>query len=99
MNHNKENLTKIVSDTVNKYESLQVGEVLSKLRSELNDVLNQYITDNYVTKEDFPITFENENGKWEIHSNGNAYVQPKKATQYIECNITIKKTGEIEYES
>ena len=99
MNQNKENLTKIVSDTVNKYESLQVGEVLSKLRSELNDVLNQYITDNYVIKEDFPITFENEYGKWEIHSDGNAYVQSKKATQHIECNITIKKTGEIEYES
>jgi hypothetical protein len=96
MEQNK-NLTKIVSDTVNKYEDLHVGEVLRKIKSELNEALSQYLTDNYVIKEDFPIVFENEYGKWEIHSDGNAYVQPKKGTQIIECNITIKKTGEIDH--
>lgn len=91
MKQNKENLTKIVSDTLNKYDGLRVDEeVLSKIRTELNDVLNQYIIDNYVIKEDFPITFQNEYAKWEIHSDGNTYVQPKKTT-HIECNITIEK--------
>ena len=91
-------MNQILSDTISKYRDLPVGETLSKLRSEINDVLNQYLTDNYVIKEDFPIVFENEYGKWEIHSDGNAYVQPKKGRQFIECNITIKKTGQIDYE-
>ena len=72
--------------------------VLDELRRELNDALNEYLQANHVTTKDFPIKYENEVGHWEIHQDGTAYVQPKVVTQYIECNITIKKTGEIEYE-
>ena len=95
---NNEKLTEIVSGCVSKYEGQQIKDVLDKLRDELNDVLNHYLTDNYVVKDDFPIMFENEIGKWEIHSDGNAYVWPKKSAAYIECNITIKPSGDADYE-
>ena len=93
---NKENLEKIVSETISKYEGLHVDRVLDQLRSELNDALNSYLDLNWIVKEDFPIKFENEVGAWEIHHDGTSYVHLKKATQYIECNITIKPTGDIE---
>lgn len=95
---NNEKLTEIVSGCVSKYEGQQIKDVLGKLRDELNDALNHYITDNYVVREDFPITFESEYGKWEIHANGNAYVLPRKSAEYIECNITIKPNGDANYE-
>jgi hypothetical protein len=95
---NKENIEKIVSGVASKYEGLLISRVLDELKRELNDVLNEYLQANYVTTEDFPIIGENSVGHWEIHQDGTAYVQPKVVTQYIECNITIKKTGEIEHE-
>lgn len=94
----KENLEKIMSETISKYEGLHIGRALGELKRELNDVLNSYLDLNGVVKEDFPIKFENKVGVWEIHHDGTSYVHLKKATQYIECNITIKPTGEIEHE-
>jgi hypothetical protein len=72
--------------------------VLDELRRELNDALNEYLQANHVATKDFPIKYENEVGLWEIHQDGTTYVHPKNAAQYIECNITIKSTGEIEHE-
>jgi hypothetical protein len=82
-------------NTLKKYEGKIVNEVLKDIRSELNDVLNNYLLDNIVTEHDFPVKFENSLGKWEIHKDGRTYVQPKAGRQFIECNITISPTGEI----
>lgn len=60
---NNQKLTEIVSKYLNKYEGQQI--ILSKLKDELNDAFNQYITENDVIKEDFPVTKMNmENGKY-----------------------------------
>jgi uncharacterized protein Usg len=94
---NKEGIKILAKKTLEKYEGEKnVSDVINKMKEDLNDVLNTYLVQNYVIEEDFPIEFENELGKWKINADGNTYVQPKKGTQYIECNITIKKTGEIE---
>jgi uncharacterized protein Usg len=93
----KERIKILAKKTLEKYEGKKnVSDVINKIKEDLNDVLNTYLTQNYVIEEDFPIEFENELGKWKINADGNAYVQPKKGPQYIECNITIKQTGEIE---
>jgi uncharacterized protein Usg len=93
----KEGIKILAKKTLEKYEGEKnVSDVINKMKEDLNDVLNTYLVQNYVIEEDFPIEFENELGKWKINADGNTYVQPKKGTQYIECNITIKKTGEIE---
>ncbi len=82
-------------NTLKKYKGKIVNEVLKDIRSDLNDVLNNYLSDNVVMVEDFPIKFENGLGKWEIHKDGRTYVQPKTGGKFIECNITVSPTGEI----
>ena len=87
----------LTQKTLEKYEGEKnVSDVIKKMKEDLDSVINTYLTQNHVIEEDFPIEFENELGKWKINADGNTYVQPKKGTQYIECNITIKRTGEIE---
>jgi hypothetical protein len=94
---NKEGIKILAQKTLEKYEGEKnVSDVINKMKEDLNDALNTYLDQNHVIEEHFPIEFENELGKWKINADGNTYVQPKKGTQYIECNITIKKTGEIE---
>ena len=84
-----------LQNTLKKYEGKIVNEVRKDIRSDLDDVLNNYLSDNVVMTEDFPIKFENGLGKWEIHKDGRTYVQRKTGRQFIECNITISPTGEI----
>ncbi len=97
--NNREKIGILVSSALNNYESkLNTNEVLTKLRDELNEVLNHYISENWVVGKDFPIEFENDFGKWKINSDGTTHVQPKTGVQHIELNIIIKKTGEIDYE-
>jgi len=79
-----------------KYEGKIVNESLDAIRSDLNDALNEYLSNNVVMDTDFPVTYENEFGKWEMRSDGTTIYQPKSGTQYIECNITISKTGDID---
>ena len=82
-------------NTLKKYKGKIVNEVLNDIRSDLNDVLNKYLSDNVVMSDDFPIKFENSLGKWEIDKDGNTTVQPHKGLQFIECNITILPTGQL----
>ena len=82
-------------NALKKYKGKIVNEVLKDIRSDLNDVLNNYLSDNVVMAEDFPIKFENGLGKWEIHKDGKTYVQPKTGGKFIECNITVSPTGEL----
>ena len=94
---NKEEIKILAQKTLEKYEGEKnVSDVIKKMKEDLDSALNTYLTQDHVIEEDFPIEFENELGKWKINADGNTYVQPKKGTQYIECNITIKRTGEIE---
>lgn len=94
---NKDGIRILAENTLKKYEGEEnIHEVISKLREELNDTLNLFLAQNYVVESDFPIEFENELGQWKIHSDGNTFVRPKKGTERIVCNITIKPTGEIE---
>lgn len=41
---------------------------------------------------EFPIEFENNLGFWKIYDSLKIDFSPRKKVQYIECNITIKKT-------
>jgi hypothetical protein len=91
----KDGFIKVSKNTLEKYEGQIVNEVLSNIQSDLNDALNNYLSDNTMMVDEFPIKFENELGMWEIHKDGRTYVQPKTATQFIECNITILPTGKI----
>ena len=94
---NNEGIKILAQKTLEKYEGEKnVADVINKMKDDLNDVLNIYLAKNHVIKEDFPIEFENELGRWQINADGNTYVQPKKGTQYIECDITIKPSGTIE---
>ena len=94
---NKENIKILATKTLEKYEGQSnISDIINDIRNDLNGVINTYLSEHAVYKEDFPIVFENELGKWQINADGTTYVQPKKATQYIECNFTIKRTGEIE---
>lgn len=99
MKGNKEEIKILAQKTTEKY----VGEpntkdILNKLRSELDVILNNYLANNEVTQEDFPIEFENDYTRWKILKDGKTYVYPKKGAGNITINFTIKKTGEIEYE-
>lgn len=96
---NNEKMTQIVSTTMSKYVGEKnINEVLRQIKSELNEALNQYLGENHVVEKDFPIEFENDFGKWKINSDGTTHLQPKTGIQHIELNMTIKKTGEIDYE-
>ena len=100
MNLNKTKMSKegfIIEsqNALKKYEGKIVNEVLKDIKSDLDDVLNNYLSDNVVMTEDFPIKFENGLGEWEIHKDGKTYVQPKTGGKFIECNIIVSPTGEI----
>lgn len=69
--------------------------LMKKMQSDLDVVLNNYLTDVPMYKTDFPISFNHDIGEFIIHENGSVNFLPKKTPQYIEVNITINKTGEL----
>jgi len=90
---NNEEIKILVQKTLEKYEGENnISDAINKMKEDLNDALNIYLVQNHVIKEGFPIEFENKLGKWQINADGSTYVQPKKGSQYFECNITIEKT-------
>lgn len=92
---NKEGFIIEAKKTLDKYVGLDnTQEVLGKIRSDLNDVLNNYLGENKVYQKDFPMEFENEMGKWRIKSDGETQFEPKSSTKYIEVKIEIKPTSE-----
>lgn len=94
---NNEGIKIVAQKTLEKYEGLNnTSDVIHKIKEDLNVALNTYLAQNHVIREDFPIEFENELGKWKINSDGETYLQTKTTPQYIECNMTIKPNGEIE---
>ena len=70
-----------------KYEGKIVNEVLEDIKSDLNDVLLKYLSDNTVMKSDFPIEFEDSIGKWELSEDGTTYVQLKTEGGIWSVNI------------
>jgi hypothetical protein len=98
---NKEGFIVVAKKTIDKHVGLGLDntqEVLRKIRSELNDVLNNYIFENEVYQKDFPLEFENEMGKWKIKSDGETHFTPLLAPKWIEVNITVKSTNETNKE-
>jgi len=89
---NKDKIVNELQNTLSKFEGEEVRRVIGQIRSELNDVLNNYISENKVYDTDFPIEFENGLGKWEINSDGEAYVWLKMGVQHITVDLTIKPT-------
>jgi hypothetical protein len=88
----KEGIKILSQKTLEKYKSEgYTADVVKQIKEELNSVLS-------VIKEDFPIEFENEIGKWRIESNGVCFIQPRMNIQYIECNFIISPTGETQYD-
>lgn len=69
--------------------------LMKKLRSDLDDALNEYLSNVPMYKRDFPISFNHDIGEFIISENGFVNFVPKKTPQYIEVNITINKTGEL----
>jgi len=96
---NKEGFIVEAKKTIDKYVGMDnTQEVLKKIRSDLNDVLNNYIFENEVYQKDFPVEFENEMGKWKIKSDGETYFTPFFTPKWIEVNITVKSTNETNKE-
>jgi hypothetical protein len=98
---NKEGFIVVAKKTIDKHVGLGLDntqEVLRKIRSELNDVLNNYLDENEVYQKDFPLEFENEMGKWKIKSDGETHFTPLLAPKWIEVNITVKSTNETNKE-
>jgi hypothetical protein len=69
--------------------------VLEEISNELNSVLNNYIAETPMYKDDFPIEFENWMGKFKIESDGSTQYEPKASTKYIEVKMEIKPTDLI----
>jgi hypothetical protein len=87
---NKEGIIVEAKKTLDKYVGLDnTQEVLEKIKSDLNDVLNNYFDENESYQKDFPLEFENEMGKWRIKSNGETEFEPKYF-EYIGVKIEIK---------
>jgi hypothetical protein len=86
-----------IKKTLTKFEGENVKKVLNLIREELQSTIDKLISsEEGIYDKDFPIEFENDMGKWRIESNGNTFVQPK--SEIVALNITIKPTGEINYE-
>jgi hypothetical protein len=96
---NKEGFIVEAKKTIDKYVGMDnTQEVLKKIRSDLNDVLNNYIFENEVYQKDFPVEFENEMGKWKIKSDGETQFMSFFAPKWVEVNVTVKPTNEINKE-
>ena len=76
-------------------ESNHSKRAIESLRSEINLALINEVFHPSVDIEDrdFPIEWETELGKFRVEENGNAFIQPKKTVQYIECKVTILPSG------
>ena len=61
-----------------------------RIVEEITTHLSSILTDNE-TK--FPIKYTDTYGKWEIHENGDSFVVPHKAAEYIEVTFTITPDG------
>lgn len=82
----------------------EIVEIISKHEGrELNAIIIEQIGKEFVKVFEpyyfqlnpgiqFPIEFENNLGFWKLYENLNVDFSPRKKVQYIECNITIKKT-------
>lgn len=85
----------------NKTLSGHIGKTITKtildnITIGLNEVLDNYITETPMYRDDFPIEFENDLGKWKLESDGTTQFQPKTSSQFIQVDITIENTGENE---
>ena len=91
---NNKTIKQELKSTLEKYVGQNVNDVLRKIRSDLQDVMdNLILSEPGVYLEDFPIEFENELGKWRFEKDGNCFVYPKMSS-VAKINITIKPTGE-----
>lgn len=68
--------------------------VLDEISKELDLVLNKYIEETPMYKDDFPIEFENQFGEWKIESDGSTQYKPRVSQERLLLNITINKTEE-----
>ena len=81
--------------TLKKYEGKLVNDCLQDIRNDLQESLNKLLSDNHVFENDFPIIFNNDLGEWEIDSDGNVRVKPKKSMQTLNCKVIISKNNEF----
>lgn len=95
--NNKEGFVVEANTVLSRYVGkISTQEVLENITTELNEVLNNYISDTPIYSKDFPIEFENWMGKWKIENDGKTQFQPRTDMKNITLNIRISKTGEIE---
>lgn len=69
-------------------------KLMKKIQSDLDVVLNKYLSDVPMCKTDFPISFNHDIGEFIISENGFVNFIPKQVNKPIEVNITINKPGE-----
>ena len=69
--------------------------LMKKIQSDLDVVLNKYLSDVPICKTDFPISFNHDIGEFIISENGFVNFIPKQVPHHIEVNITINKPGEL----
>lgn len=96
--NNKEGFIVEANKALSKYVGkLDTKTTLENITNELNEVLDNYITETPMYRDDFPIEFENDLGKWKLESDGTTQFQPKTSTQFIQVDITIENTEDITY--
>lgn len=87
----------VLIEELNCYSGLTVKEFLSKIKYDIQNILNNKILSEHpYYEEDFPIEFENYLGKWKICADGQTLFQPKVEVEYIEVSITIPSNATLQ---
>ena len=85
-------IKKNVFDIISRHEGRELNSIIiEQIGRDVVKILEPYYFQINPGIE-FPIEFENNLGFWKIYENLKIDFYPRKKVQYIECNITIKKT-------
>ena len=90
-----EGFTVQATNTLKKYEGASnVREIMKKVQEDLNVVLNDYLSENWMMEKDFPVHFSNEWGDFYVESDGETRWVPHVGLETITVNFTISSHSE-----
>jgi hypothetical protein len=81
----RESITYYANQTIQRHQNKNLNDALAKISQELSEIL----TGKAAVQGSFPVKFENDIGMWEIHENGNVYVQPKTPVERINISVSL----------
>lgn len=97
---NKEEIEKELKKNLNELAGIEnTPETLKKIRETIQNVLDNFIFKEELYYKQFPIELQNDIFSLKIEANGNAYIIPKKATEFIDLNFSISKTPPTNHSS